>query len=83
MLLFFAYFQGPEFIRLVREHCSSTFYHHQLDRCQRDSFTIMSSGLREKLLVIQMDYAENIKLILRQQRYALCGIPHACWCIIF
>ena len=72
---FFAYFPGPEFIRIVREHCSSTFYHHQLDRCQRDSFTIMSSGLREKFLVIQMDYAENIKLILRQQRYALCGIP--------
>ena len=59
---------GPEFIRVVKEHCISTFHHHQLDRCQRDSFTIMCSGLREKHIVIQMDFAENIKLVLRQQR---------------
>ena len=50
---------GPEFITVVTDHCKSTFHHHQLDRCQRDSFTVMCSGLQKKYIVIQMDFADS------------------------
>ena len=44
------------------------FFHHQLERVQRQSFTLAKTDLKLGHLVLQMDFAENMKLILQQQR---------------
>ena len=47
---------------------SQTFHHHQLERWQRETHWLMAKDLKFGMLMLQMDYAENVKLIVRQQR---------------
>jgi hypothetical protein len=48
--------------------CPKLFFHHQLERVQRQVFTSSKLNLKLNHLLLQMDFAENLKLILLQQR---------------
>jgi len=56
------------FISYLSSLCPKLFYHHQLERVQRQVFTSTKSNLQLGHLILQMDFAENLKLILLQQR---------------
>jgi len=50
-----------------------TFAHTQLERVQREVHNQMYDNLPYGSLLIQMDYAENIKLVVREQRFEIIG----------
>jgi len=52
------------------------FNHHQLERNQREVHLMTLTHIFFGMLVIQMDFAENIKLIVRQQRWSLVCFFH-------
>jgi hypothetical protein len=57
-----------EFVQDFKRLGTSTFTHHQLERVQRQNYNHMASELPFGMLMLQMDYAENIKLVLLDQR---------------
>ena len=59
-----------EFVRQFQTLAPKIFRHHQLERVQREAHSQMFDNLDFGHLLIQMDYAENIKLVVREQRYS-------------
>jgi hypothetical protein len=58
-----------QFTKYLTELCPKLFFHHQLERVQRQVFTSTKTNLQLGHLLLQMDFAENVKMILLQQRY--------------
>ena len=56
------------FASKLKDLSKQTFVHHQLDHWQRDTHCTMMKSIPFGQLLIQMDFAENIKLIVRQQK---------------
>jgi hypothetical protein len=57
-----------EFNSQFHKLAPKAFKHHQLERVQREVHNAMYDSLSYGSLLIQMDYAENIKLVVREQR---------------
>jgi len=57
-----------EFLQHLSTLAPKLFFHHQLERVQRQVFTLAKTDLQFGHLLLQMDFAENMKLILQQQR---------------
>jgi hypothetical protein len=57
-----------DFLQDFQRLGKSTFQHHQLERIQKENYNHMASSLPFGMLMLQMDYAENIKLVLLDQR---------------
>jgi hypothetical protein len=60
-----------DFLIQFEEMAPSTFQHHQLERNQREVYSHTHFALLFGMIQLHMDYAENIKLILLQQRFEL------------
>jgi hypothetical protein len=58
-----------DFLVDFEELAPSTMYHHQLERNQREVYNQMHQALLFGMIMLHMDYAENIKLILLEQRF--------------
>ena len=54
------------FVEQFQTLAPKVFRHHQLERVQRDVHNHQIENLGYGQLLIQMDYAENIKLVVRQ-----------------
>jgi hypothetical protein len=57
-----------EFVQQFNTTAPKIFKHHQLERVQREVHNQMYDNMDFGHLFIQMDYAENIKLVVREQR---------------
>ena len=64
-----------EFLNQFQQLAPKAFRHHQLERVQREVHNQFYDNLTSDSLLIQMDYAENIKLVVREQRYNVKQFP--------